>query len=157
MHGCSPYSLESREADISASWLTSSGAPDAPRPSSTRTRQTEEVMAERWLLIETFGGEGHDEPTVIGVGNTPKRMASLSHVLRRRRSLEDVRAVVARVVASGKPVRSASSDGARVIVADPLIAFSGRVHGVYVWMGDPGSGPPPRDPAGAWSMNLSTD
>lgn len=113
-------------------------------------------MADRWLLIETFGGEGRAEPTVIGVGSTPKRMVSLSSVLGRGRSLDDVRALVARVVATGRSVRTTSSDGARRLVGDPLIAYTGRVHGVYVWVGRLDDGPPPRDPAGAWHFNLTT-
>ena len=54
-------------------------------------------MAERWLLIETFGGKGRDEPTVIGVGSTPKGMVPLSSVLGRGRYLGDARALLARV------------------------------------------------------------
>ena len=38
-------------------------------------------MVNRWLLIETFGGEGHEEPSVIGVGRTVKRMVPLASVL----------------------------------------------------------------------------
>lgn len=113
-------------------------------------------MADRWLLIETFGGEGRLEPTVIGVGNTPKHMVPLSSVLGRGRYLDDVRALVARVAATGEPVRTTTSDGTRQLVGDPLIAFSGRVHGVYAWFGPHRDEPPPRDPAGAWYFNLTT-
>lgn len=113
-------------------------------------------MAERWLLIETFGGEGRLEPTVIGIGSTPKRMVSLTSVLGRGRYLDDTRALVARVVSSGEPVRMTSADGSRQLVGDPLIAFTGRVHGVYAWMGRPDTEPPPRDLAGAWHFNLTT-
>jgi hypothetical protein len=113
-------------------------------------------MAERWLLIETFGGPGHAEPTVIGIGSTPKRMASLSSVLGRGRRLETIRALIARATATGRPVRTVSADGLRQGIADPLVAFSGRVHGAYVWTGLAGVEPPPRDPAGAWYFNLTT-
>jgi hypothetical protein len=113
-------------------------------------------MAERWLLLETFGGDGHREPTVIGLGSSPKRMVPLASVLGRGRSLDDVRALVARVSATGEPVRTTSADGARQLIGDPLIAYSGRVHGVYVWSGRPDEQPPPRDPAGAWYFNLTT-
>jgi hypothetical protein len=113
-------------------------------------------MAERWLLVETFGGEGHLEPTVIGLGSSPKRMVPLASVLARGRSLDDVRALVARVVTTGEPVRTTSADGARQLIGDPLIAYSGRVHGVYVWSGRPDEQAPPRDPAGAWYFNLTT-
>jgi hypothetical protein len=114
-------------------------------------------VADRWLLIETFGGDGHEEPAVIAVGRTPKRMVPLASVLGRGRYLEDVRALVSRVAGSGKPVRATSQDGRRQLIGDPLITFTGRVHGVYAWMGDPGEAPPPRDPAGAWYFNLTTD
>jgi Domain of unknown function (DUF5593) len=114
-------------------------------------------MADRWLLIETFGGEGHEEPTVIGVGRVVKRMVPLDSVLGRGRYLEDFRALVARVADSGEPVRAMSRDGRRQMIGDPLRVFTGRVHGVYAWMGDPGEEPPPRDPAGAWYFNLTRD
>ena len=114
-------------------------------------------MADRWLLIEVFGGEGHEEPTVIGVGRTPKRMVPLASVLGRGRYLEEVRALVARVALSGQPVRTRSADGRRELVGDPLVTYAGRVHGVYAWTGSPGEEPPERDPAGAWYFNLTTD
>jgi hypothetical protein len=107
------------------------------------------------LLIETFGG--HREPTVIGVGSTPKRMVPLASVLGRGRYLNDVRAAVARIAAHGKPVRITTEDHRRLVVADPLATFTGHVHGAYVWVGSPGEDPPPRDPAGAWYFNLTTD
>jgi hypothetical protein len=113
-------------------------------------------VAERWLLIETFGGEGHHEPTVIGIGSSPKGMVSMSSVLGRGHYLPDAMVLVARVIATGQPLRIASSNRARQMIGDPLIAFSGRVHGVHVWIGRPDEEPPPRDPAGAWYFNLTT-
>jgi hypothetical protein len=117
----------------------------------------EASVADRWLLIETFGGEGHAEPTVIAVGRTVKRMVPLASVLGRGRYLDDVRALVTGVANSGAPMRATSRDGRRQMVGDPLVTFTGRVHGVYAWMGEPGEAPPPRDPAGAWHFNLTTD
>ena len=114
-------------------------------------------MADRWLLIETFGGNGHEEPTVIAVGRNVKQMIPLASVLGRGRYLDDVRALVARVADGGEPVRATSRDGRRQLIGDPLITFAGRVHGVYVWTGDLGEVPPPRDPAGAWYFNTTTD
>src|ERR1700730_4359522 len=84
-------------------------------------------------------------------------MVPLASVLGRGRYLDDIRALVARVAGSGEPVRVTSRDGRRQLIGDPLITFAGRVHGVYAWMGDPGEVPPPRDPAGAWYFNLTTD
>lgn len=113
-------------------------------------------MAGRWLLIETFGGEGRREPTLIGMGSTPKGMVPLSSVLGRGRHRADLMAAVARVAATGRPLRESASDGTRRLIVDPLIAYSGRVHGVYAWIGRPDEEPPPRDPAGAWYFNLTT-
>ena len=113
-------------------------------------------MAERWLLIETFGGPGREKPTVIGIGSTPKRMVPLSSVLARSRHLPETLALVARVVVAREPLQLTSSDGTRRLIGVPLIAFSGRVHGVYAWIGKPDEQPPPRDPAGAWHFNLTT-
>lgn len=112
--------------------------------------------ADRWLLIETFGGEGHDEPTIIGRGSTPAGFVPLGSLLNRGRHLDDFRALVARVAQTGQSVRTLTQDGARRLVGDPLVAYTGRVHGVYAWRGLPEQEPPPRDPAGAWQFNLTT-
>ena len=111
----------------------------------------------RWLLIETFGGEGHEEPSVIAVGRTVKRMVPLATVLGRGRYLDDVRALVARVLRSGQPVRDMTHDSERQMIGDPLITYAGRIHGVYAWTGHPQEEPPAPDPAGAWYLNLTTD
>src|SRR4051794_1764234 len=113
-------------------------------------------MANRWLLLEAFGGDGRTEPSVIGVGSTPKKMVSVTSVLSRGRHLEVVRELVTQVVLTGQPVRTITRDGSRQVVGDPLIAFSGRVHGVYAWLGHVQEQPPRRDPAGAWYFNLTT-
>ena len=115
------------------------------------------ALVNRWLLIETFGGEGHQEPSVIGVGRTVKRMIPLASVLGRGHYLDDVRAIVARVVQTGQPVRDMTHDGKRQMIGDPLISYAGRIHGVYAWTGGPEEEPPARDPAGAWYLNLTTD
>src|SRR5215213_9290563 len=113
-------------------------------------------MANRWLLIETFGGEGRDEPSVIGLGSTPKRMVPLPAVLGRGRYLEDVRALVSEVAERGTSVHATTKDGLRRLIGDPLVAYSGRVHGVYAWLGGMHEDPPMRDPVGAWYFNLTT-
>jgi hypothetical protein len=113
-------------------------------------------VADRWLLIETFGGEGHQEPSVIAVGRTVKRMVSLASVLGRGRYLADVRALVAQVAESGEPLHLKSRDGRRQMIGHPL-PVAGRVHGVFAWLGGLGEQPPPRDLAGAWYFNLTRD
>ncbi len=113
-------------------------------------------MTNRWLLIETFGVDRAGEPTVIGLGSAPRHMVPLTTVLKRGRHLGEMRALVARIAQTGERLRTPSSDGTHVLVGDPLIAYSGRVHGVYAWVGATGEEPPPRDPAGAWQFNLTT-
>lgn len=115
----------------------------------------EASVADRWLLVETFGGEGR-EPSVIAVGRTVKRMVPLAAVLGRGRYLADIRALVARVAASGEPVQGMSHDARRRMLGYPL-AVDGRVHGVYAWTGSPEEDPPSRDPAGARFFNLTRD
>jgi triple sensor domain protein len=63
---------------------------------------------------------------------------------------------VARAAASGERVETVSHGGRRQMIGLPL-SVSGRVHGVYVWTGDPDERPPPRDPAGAWLFNTTRD
>ena len=114
-------------------------------------------MADKWLLIETFGGPGHEEPSVIAVGRTPKRMQPLTTIFRLGTYLDEIRALIARVVLTGEPVdRELTSDGRRQIIVLPLKSFAGKVNGVFLWRGDPDEEPPPRDPAGAWYFNLTT-
>ncbi|MEV4116986.1 GAF domain-containing protein [Nonomuraea sp. NPDC049695] len=114
------------------------------------------MVSDHWLLVEVFGGTS-SEPSVMAVGKTPKRLLPLDKVLRNGRYLAEARALIARVAAGGQPVRMTSSDGRRQLIGDPLIAPGGRVHGVYAWVGPVGAQPPPRDPAGAWYFNLTTD
>jgi Rv3651-like, N-terminal len=113
-------------------------------------------MADKWLLIETFGGEDHHEPSAIAVGRTVKRMLPLTSVLGRGRYLEDIRELVARVAESGEPVHARSHDGRRQMIGHPLMV-TGHVHGVYAWLGDLDEEPPARDPAGTWYFNLTRD
>ncbi len=112
-------------------------------------------MSDRWLLIETFGGD--QPPSVIGVGATPKRMVPLRTILGRGRSLQAVEAAVAKVITTGSPEVFHARDERRRVVADPLISYRGDVHGVWAWVGRVDEEPPPRDLAGAWHFNLTTD
>ena len=114
-------------------------------------------MADRWLLLEAFRGPGW-EPTVIAVGKNPKRMQPLDVVLRRNPYINDLRAVVARVVRTGEPVnRELTGDRRRQIIVHPLKSFRGDVHGVYLWTGDLDEEPPRRDLAGAWYFDRRTN
>jgi hypothetical protein len=120
-------------------------------------------MAE-WLLVETFGGR---PPTVLAVGNAPKKMVPLDRILRRERDVTDVLALLARVVQGRQIVRAPTSDGQRQMIGEPLLAYDGREHGydrniydgrvqgVWVWLGRTGENPPPHNMAGSWTINLT--
>lgn len=112
-------------------------------------------MSDRWLLIETFGGD--QPPSVIGVGATPKRMVPLRTILGRGRSLQAVETAVAKVITTGSPEVFHARDERRRVVAEPLTSYRGDVHGVWAWVGRVDEEPPPRDLAGAWHFNLTTD
>lgn len=105
-----------------------------------------------WLLVETFGGAPH---TVIGLGNSPRKMVPLQKILGRGHSLADIETAIDKATVAGTRIEHSSTN--RHVIAEPLITFAERVHGVYVWSGSPGQTPPPHDPAGAWYFNLTTD
>jgi hypothetical protein len=113
-------------------------------------------VADRWLLVETFGGGERREPTVIALGETPKRMVPLKSVLGRGGYIRPVREMIDQVAAAGEAFRGMTPDGRRQLIADPLISFAGRVNGVYAWAGLAGEQPPPRAVAGAWYFNRTT-
>lgn len=113
-------------------------------------------MADRsWILVETFRGPGQ-EPTVLSVGQEPKRMKPLGSVIRGGGYLPAVRAMIDEVAATGRPFRGTTRDGRRQLIGDPLVSFRGHVHGVYVFYGPTGEEPPARPMAGAWYFNLTT-
>lgn len=112
-------------------------------------------VADRWLLVETFGGEGR-EPTVIALGQTSKQMLPLESVLGRGGYVNPVKAMIKQVAATGKAFRGMTRDGRRQLIADPLTSFAGRVNGVYAWAGPAGHEPPPRAAAGGWYFNRTT-
>ena len=112
-------------------------------------------MSNKWLLVETFGGR--PTPSLIAVGSTPKKMIPLASVLARGHHLDLVQAAVAQAASTGNPIELPTDDQARRAIAIPLKAFTGHVHGVFVWVGAVNEAPPGRDPAGAWHFNLTTD
>lgn len=112
------------------------------------------MAGSEWLLVETFGDH---EPTVIGVGSTPKNMVPLKTILGRGRYLTDAAAAIGSVAGVGTALQTQTHDGKRRVLAEPLTSYRGHVHGVYLWIGGQDEQPPPRDPAGAWHFNLTTD
>jgi len=116
-------------------------------------------MATEWLLISTFGG---GEPSLIGVGSTPKPFVPLEQHFKVRRgqanrSLDDVRSAVLGVMADPhhRRIDQVSDDGRKRIVVEPLLNSESRLHGVHLWRGNVDDTPPGRDPAGAWHFNLT--
>ena len=111
-------------------------------------------MSNKWLLIEAFGGR--PAPTVIGIGSTPKKMVPLPLILGRGSSLELVKEAVSQALTTKE--RAVLKDpGNHQVIAEPLLAFTGDVHGAFAWVGPVGDKPPARDLAGAWHFNLTTD
>ena len=108
-----------------------------------------------WLLIETFAGS--DEASIIAEGSAPRRMVPLRKSLGRGNALKDLEPAIRAAYASGRRVELPTTDGHRRVIADPLLSFKGRVHGVYAWTGLIDEEPPARDPAGAWYFNVTTD
>jgi hypothetical protein len=111
-------------------------------------------MATDWLLIETFGGHRR-EPTVMAVGSSPRNMVRLRAILGRGPFLTDVLALIARVVETGTSEEIATITGKRRVIGHPVKAYGGRVHGVHAWVGRVDEEPPPRDPVGAWHINIA--
>lgn len=105
------------------------------------------------MLVETFGG---GEPSVIGLGSAPRRMVPPASVLSRGRLLNVVEQAVKTVRATGDDLDVEYAAGRR-LVGLPLRTFDGSVHGVYVWSGTSSEDVPPRDPAGAWMFDLTTN
>ncbi|MEV8442137.1 GAF domain-containing protein [Actinosynnema sp. NPDC051121] len=111
-------------------------------------------MATEWLLVETFGGHRR-EPTVMAVGSSPRNMVPLRAILGRGPFLADVLTLIALVVERGYSEEIATSTGKRRVIGHPVKAHGGQVHGVYAWVGRVDEEPPPRDPAGAWHINIT--
>ncbi|OZC73925.1 hypothetical protein CH251_12390 [Rhodococcus sp. 06-462-5] len=109
-------------------------------------------MSNSWILIETFGDE---EPSVIGVGSSPKSFVSPRQVLRSSASRNEALAAVTETLGTGAMVDRLSRDRYRRVLAEPLQTFAGRTHGAWVWLGRRDETPPPRDAAGAWHFNLT--
>jgi hypothetical protein len=112
------------------------------------------MSQQEWMLVETFGG---GPPSVIGVGGKPRNMVPLRTILGRGRYLDDVQRVVAAVAAGHDQRDIASHDGKRTIIAVPLKSFRGHIHGLQLLIADPNEIQPPREVAGAWYFNLTTD
>jgi hypothetical protein len=109
----------------------------------------------RWLLAETFSGDGR-QPSVIAKGQNAISMVPLGSVMSKSRYAEEVRVLILRAASEGAPLQLTSSDGQRKLIALPLHPVDGRVHGVCAWIGGRAEQPPARAAAGAWCLNLTS-
>ncbi len=109
----------------------------------------------RWLLVETFSGNGR-EPSVIAKGRNAIWMVPLGSVMRKSRYAEEVRTLVLRAAGEKAPIQASSADGQRKLIALPLLPVGGHVHGVHAWIGGGTEQPPARAAAGAWCLNLTS-
>ena len=109
-------------------------------------------MSNNWILIESFGDA---EPSVIGLGSSPKSYVPLHKLFRSASSRDDALAATAQVLSGGLPLDGQVRDGHRRILAEPLRTFAGRIHGMWLWLGRHDETPPQRDAAGAWQFNLT--
>jgi Domain of unknown function (DUF5593) len=109
----------------------------------------------RWLLVETFSGDGR-QPSVIAKGQSAIWMVPLGSVMSKSRYAEEVRVLVRRAASEGVRLQVTSGDGQRKLIAFPLRPVDGHVHGVYVWIGGQAERPPARTAAGAWRLNLAS-
>lgn len=109
----------------------------------------------RWLLMETFSGDGR-QPSVIAKGRNAIWMVPLGSVMSKSRYAHEVRALVLRAVREQAPLQVTSADGQRKLIAVPLQPVDGSVHGVYAWIGGVPEQPSDRIAAGAWCLNLTS-
>src|ERR1022692_4020811 len=100
----------------------------------------------KWMLVESFGGPDA-EPTIIGLGNSPRKFVPLRTVLRGR-SFNEAQHAMAESRRTGTLVDVAAA-GRRVIAA-PLHTFAGNLHGFWIWAAAATEDIADRDPAGAW-------
>lgn len=109
----------------------------------------------RWLLLETFSGDGR-QPSVIAKGRNAIWMVPLGSVMSKSRYAQEVWALVLRAVREQAPLQVTSTDGQRKLIAVPLQPVDGSVHGVYAWIGGVPEQPSDRIAAGAWCLNLTS-
>jgi hypothetical protein len=109
----------------------------------------------RWLLVETFSGDGR-QPSVIAKGRNAIRMVPLGSVMSKSRYAQEVQTLVFRAAREQAQLTVTSSDGQRKLIAFPLAPVDGRVHGVYAWIGSRTEQPPARAAAGAWCLDLTS-
>ncbi len=108
-----------------------------------------------WLLVETLGPGL--PPTVVADGGRAREWTS---VARSRRALgpqaaELLTTLVDRVVGDGAEVRTEAAGLCGIAV--PVRCAFGAVHGMQLWVGAPGTRPPPRPAVAAWDWVSETE
>uniref|UniRef100_UPI002458819C GAF domain-containing protein n=1 Tax=Nocardia wallacei TaxID=480035 RepID=UPI002458819C len=107
----------------------------------------------KWLLVETLGGG--TQPSVIAIGRSSKPFVPLRKILRHHVTLTEAKHAITEVVVQRRSVDRISADGQRRTIAVPVAISPTRLHGVMLWSGHPDAAVPPRDPAGAWKLDLT--
>jgi hypothetical protein len=111
-------------------------------------------MATKWLLLELFDGR---RPTVIAVGQNPKKFIPLENIINHRLTLSEAKNAIAETAATHQSVDRLSLDGKRRTIVVPLLISPTRLLGMMLWSGPPNEIPPPRNPTGAWYFNITRD
>ncbi|MBB5912747.1 hypothetical protein BJY24_001614 [Nocardia transvalensis] len=105
-----------------------------------------------WLLVETLGPGS--EPTIVADGGRARDWTNVSRARRFAAAdlvsalLDDVRDAAGSVSRSGAGMCG---------IAEPVRCAFGAVHGVQLWVGEPGEEPPQRRPVAAWDWISDTE
>lgn len=105
----------------------------------------------QWLLVDTLT----KRPVVVAQGDRPRDFLPLDRLLRRNPYLREIMRAIADAAGSADRSTLTTQDGARIIVAEPIVMTDGRVHGVQVWTGPVNSRRPHRPAVGAVMWDLT--
>ena len=108
-------------------------------------------MDHDWLLVETLG----DEPAIVAQGSRTKNLAPISTFLRRNPHLMAVQSAIGETVRAGQALTSITPKNDRVIRTEVVHMSDGVIHGVHLWIGEPGAEPPDRPIPGPLKWDLT--
>lgn len=108
-------------------------------------------MTPDWLLVETLG----TEPAVVAQGQSTKNLVPISAFLRRNPNIMAIHTAIGETVRGGQPLSSITPKHDRVIRTEVVQMTDGRIHGVHVWIGPPGTDPPDRLVPGPLKWDLT--
>lgn len=111
-------------------------------------------MSSDWLLTETLGSQ----IVVAAQGRQPRKLIPIAKFLHRNQHAASIVEAVTTTYRSGAATIVQSTNGNRVIHAEPVTMTDGRVHGVQVWTGPSLALEPPRPAIGAavWDLFAGT-